>query len=243
MNIIEKRNTMKIAICDDNRDDLEILHQYCKKYNPDYEIFLFDSGTALLEAFKNEIFDLVFLDIEMGGLNGIEVGQALISEKHRPIIIFTTFSIEYAIRGYGIAIKYLTKPISYNDFISAMESALEYIAPKKLSIYDKGTQMLLLVNDILYLEIFQHQIVIHLDNRDNIKIRGTLSEFAEQLPENKFAQPHKSYLVNMDYIDRLNKQEIILTNGDLIPIGRSKGSLFFERLHNFLKGENHEHRN
>ena len=77
----------------------------------------------------------------MSGLNGIEVGHALISKKYRPIIIFTTFSVEYAIRGYGIAIKYLTKPISYSDFIGAMESTLEYIAPKKLSICDKGDRV------------------------------------------------------------------------------------------------------
>ena len=232
---------MNIAICDDNNNDIKILYQHCKKYNPDYEISIFNNGVELLESFKKKYFDLIFLDIEMCGLNGIEVGQSLMSKSNHPVIIFTTCSIDYAIRGYGIAIKYLTKPISYSDFIGAMESALEYIAPKKLSICDKGTQMLLLVNDILYFEIFQHQIVIHLENRDNIKIRGTLSEFIEQLPANKFAQPHKSYLVNLDYIDRLNKQEIIMTNGDLIPIGRSKSISFLERLHYFMKGENHEY--
>lgn len=234
---------MKIAICDDNRIDLEILQQYCKKYNPGYEISLFDNGADLLETFQKKSFDIVFLDIEMCGLNGIEVGQSLVSKTNSPVIIFTTCSIDYAIRGYGIAVKYLTKPVLYEDFITAMAVALEYTAPKKLSICDKGTQMLLLVNDILYLEMFQHHIVIHLVNKDNIEIRGTLSEFIEELPANKFAQPHKSYLVNLDYIDKLNKQEIIMTNGDLIPIGRSKCSSFQECLHKFLKGNNNEHYN
>lgn len=232
---------MKIAICDDNRIDLEILQQYCKKYNPDYEISLFDNGTDLLETFQKKYYDLVFLDIEMYGLNGIEVGQSLMAKLNKPVIIFTTCSVDYAIRGYGIAVRYLTKPISYNDFVVAMATALDYIAPKKLSICDKGTQMLLLVNDILYLEMFQHKVTIHLLNKNNIEVRGTLSEFIEQLSTSRFAQPHKSYLVNLDYIDKLNKQEIIMTNGDIIPIGRSKNLPFHECLHKFLKGNNYEY--
>lgn len=234
---------MNIAICDDNNNDTEILYQHCKKYNPDYEISLFDNGAELLESFQKKYFDLVFLDIEMRGLNGIEVGQSLMSKSNHPVIIFTTCSIDYAIRGYGIAVRYLTKPISYDDFVVAMATALDYIAPKKLSICDKGTQMLLLVNDILYLEMFQHRVTIHLLNKNNIEVRGTLSEFVEQLSTSKFAQPHKSYLVNLDYIDRLKKQEIIMTNGDVIPIGRSKNLSFHECLHKFLKGNNNEYSN
>ena len=150
--------------------------------------------------------------------------------------IYSSAAVIAAIRGYGIAIKYLTKPILYDDFIAAMTAALEYISPSKLSIYDKGTQILFSVNDIVYLEIFQHLVVFHLKNGKQIETRGTLSEFLKKLPSSKFAQPHKSFLVNLDYIDRLSKTEIKMTNGDLIPIGRSKNASFHEHLHDFLKG-------
>lgn len=234
---------MKIAVCDDNRDDLQILSQYLKKYNTDYEISLFNNGSELLKASKEQCFDLVFLDIEMDGPDGIEVGQMLRSKPDKPVIVFTTCSADYAVRGYGIAHKYLIKPVTYEEFTGAMETALEYIAPKKICLCDKGSQRLLAVNDILYMETFQHKVKIHLANKENIELRGTLGELAEQVPEHKFAQPHKSYLVNLDYIDRLNKQEIIMTNGDLIPVGRSKSGSFHERLRNFLKGDNNEHWN
>lgn len=227
---------MKIAVCDDNRYDLELMRQYCEKYSPGCRPDFFDNGADLLSAFDREQFELVFLDIEMSGLNGLEVGKTLMSRAEKPVIIFTTCSVDYAIRGYGIAIRYLTKPISFEAFSAAMSAAIEYITPKKLSICDKGTQVLLFINDILYLEMFKHQVIIHVMNRDSLKLRGTLAEFVELLPTNKFAQPHKSYFINLNYIDRLNKQKIIMTNGDIIPIGRSKSAAFHECLRGFLKG-------
>ncbi len=241
--IREKRVEMRIAICDDNITDLRIIEEYCNKYNENYEVNLFISGEDLVEAFQEQSFDLVFLDIEMDGLNGLETGQILRSNPSKPIIIFTTYSGDYAVRGYGIAVRYLIKPISYEEFVSSMTAAMNYIAPKKLCVCDKGMQRFVPVDSIVYLEIFQHSILIYLVTKEKIQIRGTLAELVEQLPTNKFVQPHKSYLINLEHVDRMNKREIIMTNGELIPIGRSKSDSFNELLRKFMRGDSNEYWN
>lgn len=85
--------------------------------------------------------------------------------------------------------------------------------------------------------------MIHLVTKEKIQIRGTLAELVEQLPANKFVQPHKSYLINLEHVDRMNKREIIMTNGELIPIGRSKSDSFDELLRKFMRGDSNEYWN
>lgn len=124
---------MKIAICDDESSDLKLINEYCTQYNPEMVTSCFSSGEALLAAYEKDFYDLLFLDIEMGKLNGLEVGAILAKKPIKPVIVFTTQSLNYAVHGYGIAIKYLPKPISYDTFSKTMVLALEQIIPKKLA--------------------------------------------------------------------------------------------------------------
>ena len=227
---------MKIAICDDERSDLELLKTYCKQFDPELPVSSFLSGEDLIEAFKADFFDLVFLDIEMGKLNGLEVGNQLIQLQPRPVIIFTTQSLNYAVRGYGIALRYLPKPISYETFCHVMRLALERILPYRLSICINGVQRFISITDIVYFEVLRHQLVIHLRNDEELSTRGSLAEMIAQIPIGCLSQPHKSYHINMEYVDKLTRQDIIMTNGDAIPIGRSRKETFQSQLLNYMKG-------
>ena len=233
---------MKIAICDDETEDLKIIQSYCSKYNPTIPTGVFQSGEALLEAYKSSFYDLVFLDIEMGQMNGLEVGGKLINMPQKPVIVFTTHSLNYAVRGYGIAMRYLPKPITYDVFSNVMELALERILPKKISVLSNGEQVFIPISEILYFEILRHQLFVHLNSGEKLSLRGTLTELISQVSHRTFVQPHKSYYINMEYVDRLTKQNIVMTNGDLIPIGRSKKDNFQLRLSEYMKGNHlHEH--
>lgn len=233
---------MKIAICDDETEDLKIIHSYCSKYNPTIPTGVFQSGEALLEAYKSSFYDLVFLDIEMGQMNGLEVGGKLINMPQKPVIVFTTHSLNYAVRGYGIAMRYLPKPITYDVFSNVMELALERILPKKISVLSNGEQVFIPISEILYFEILRHQLFVHLNSGEKLSMRGTLTELISQVSQRTFVQPHKSYYINMEYVDRLTKQNIVMTNGDLIPIGRSKKDYFQLRLSEYVKGNHlYEH--
>lgn len=233
---------MKIAICDDEAADLRLIQSYCAQYDPQIPTAAFYSGEALLEAYKNDFYDLVFLDIEMGQMNGLEVGARLINMPQKPVIVFTTQSLNYAVRGYGIAMRYLPKPITYDMFSDVMELALERILPEKISVLSNGEQVLIPISEILYFEILRHQLFVHLNSGEKLSARGTLTEIISQVSRRSFVQPHKSFYINMEYVDRFTQQNVKMTNGDLIPIGRSKKDNFKLRLSEYVKGNHlHEH--
>lgn len=233
---------MKIAICDDEAADLKIIQNYCGQYDPQIPTAVFQSGEALLEAYKSDFYDLVFLDIEMGQMNGLEVGTRLINMPQKPVVVFTTQSLNYAVRGYGIAMRYLPKPITYDMFSDVMELALERILPEKISVLSNGEQVLIPISEILYFEILRHQLFVHLNSGEKLSARGTLTEIISQVSRRSFVQPHKSFYINMEYVDRLTQQNIKMTNGDLIPIGRSKKDYFQLRLSEYVKGNHlYEH--
>lgn len=228
---------MKIAVCDDEAADRKLIQGYCSRYDPALPIAAFASGEALLEAYGKDFYDLVFLDIEMGQMNGLELGARLIRLSPKPVIVFTTQSLSYAVRGYGIAMRYLPKPITYDTFSDVMGLAMEQILPQKISIFSNGTQLFIPINEILYFEVLRHQLLIHLNSGENISMRGTLTEAIGQVPHSIFAQPHKSFYINLEYVDRLTQQDIIMTNGDLIPISRSRKNHFQLRLSEYMKGK------
>ena len=118
-----------------------------------------------------------------------------------------------------------------------MRLAMERILPQKISIFSNGMQMLIPINEIIYFEVLRHQLLIHLSSGENISVRGTLTEAISQVPHSIFAQPHKSYYISMEYVDRFTPQNITMTNGDLIPIGRSRKNDFQHRLSEYIKGK------
>ncbi len=227
---------MRIAICDDEKSDIELIQKYCEQYSSDFSISSFICGEDLLIAFKNEYFDLVFLDIEMGKMNGLEVGRQLAKLQPRPVVIITTQSLNYAVRGYGIALRYLLKPITYDTFCHIMRLALDHILPYRLNVVINKAQIFIPICDIVFFEVLRHQVVIHLRAGEVLSMRGSLSDIMAQIPSGQFSQPHKSYYINMDYVDKLMRQEIILTNGARIPVGRSRKEVFQSQLLDYMKG-------
>jgi DNA-binding LytR/AlgR family response regulator len=227
---------MKIAICDDEDADLQILAQYCRNYDEALPLVCFHSGKELLQGFQQTFYDIVFLDIEMGSPNGYETAVQLVSGAQKPIIVFTTQNLSYAVRGYGIAIKYLPKPIGYDVFLPALQLALEKAMPKRIAVPFEGDTKLLDVSQILYIEVYRHKIYIHMSDGTVVPKRGALAEMMEQVGGAKFIQIHKSYCINPDYIDRVNVQEVILTNGEKVPISRHRKEAFNRQLNAYLKG-------
>lgn len=227
---------MKIAICDDSPDDLHLMLGYCKQYDPSLSVHTFPSGTALMAAFSSAFYDLVFLDIEMEPPNGYDTAVKLRAMERKPEIIFTTKNLNYSIRGYGIALQYLPKPISYDMFVRALHQALSIIVPPKITIPYQGTQKVIQISDIVYIEVIRHQVIFHMANHSQLEFRGSLKEVMEQIDSSWFVQCHKSFCVNLNYIDSTTSQSICMVNQDLVPIGRNKKEQFEKRLREFLRG-------
>lgn len=227
---------MRIAICDDEADQREVMLSFIHQYNPVLTVDTYDAAIDLLLAVDKIPFDIVFMDIEMPAPNGFEVAEQLKAKANPPLVIFVTKSSSYTIQGYGVAFRYLAKPISYTQFSSALSLALKEREPSKVSIICDGVYHVITVNQILYCEAMDHKLTIH-TVEDCFYSRMTLTEFISQLPMEDFAQPHKSYLVNLNYVQSVGSNDVILTsnpNDIRIPLSKGKRKQFIQRLGDYI---------
>lgn len=226
---------MKLALCDDDAADLELLAGYCRQYDPALPIHCFSSAAALLERDAQDPFDIVFLDIEMAHPNGYEAAVELSRRECPPAVIFTTQSFSYAVRGYGLALRYLPKPITYEVFRSALEQAIQQCIPARISVCSDRKTTIFVVSELTYIEAFRHQIIVHRSAKPEISLRYPFSSFVRQLPPLWFAQTHKSYCVNLNQVMCMEQNSVLLTDGSHIPVGRSFKRQFQTQLMRFLK--------
>lgn len=174
---------------------------------------------------QQEPIDLIFLDIEMPGLSGLELLKSL---PHAPFVIFTTAYPQYALDGYQFnAIDYLVKPISFERFLQAINKAWRLLARQHTGaasqqehafIFVKTDKRLvkLSIEDILFIEGMQNYIVIH-TAQEKLMILAPLKNILDLLPADTFLQIHKSYIVSINKVEAIEGNELILPNHK-IPI-------------------------
>ena len=229
---------MKIACCDDEKSDLELLIEYCRRYDHSLQLYPYTTAKDMLDAYSSVLFDIVFLDIEMAHPNGYEAAVRLSHEPTPPIVIFTTQTLNYAVRGYGLALRYLPKPISYEMFRQALQLAIEKKTPLTINVTTNTKVEVLIVSDIIYTEVMKRQVMIHLLSRPDIYLNCSFETILGKLPSNLFVQTQKSYCVNLNHVMRMEQNTLTLTDGTQIPIGRNYKTHLRERLIEFLKEAN-----
>lgn len=227
---------MKIALCDDDKTDLDILMGYCNQYKGNFQTFSYQSAKALLSAYPSELFDIIFLDIEMAHPNGYEAAVELSHYPNPPIVIFTTQTINYAVRGYGVAFRYLPKPITYEMFCLSLRLAIKQKLPTRISIVTDSKIEVIAMSDINYIEVIRHQVTIHMLSKSDIVLNCSFSDVLKQLPPEQFIRTHKSYCVNLSSVVRMAQGMLTLVDGTQIPIGRNYKVQIKETLIAFLKG-------
>lgn len=222
---------MKLAVCDDDFRDLQQMAELAAHYDPKMEIRSFSSAQALYDS--GEAFDAVLLDIEMEAPNGYDIALRMAREETHPIIIFATNSAAYAVRGYGLAIRYLLKPITAGAISEALDAVRQELRNSRLTVTLDGNAYVLNVQDIRYLEVLGHRLTLHTTD-GVLSFRASLKDITAQLPGRWFASPHQSYVVNLLHIRSTSKTEITLTDGTRIPISRRRQQEFFRSFHRFL---------
>ena len=210
---------MRIAVCDDDRHDLDTVCSMIHQYDSSLALTTFVKASDLLDAFQSAFYDLVFLDIEMEAPNGFEVAEALMLRKEKPLIVFVTNSSEYTLRGYGVAFRYLTKPIQYESVKNVLELAIEQIVPQKIPLILKDRTLFLSIQDIYYIEANNHNISVQTKS-GLYDLRGKLKDIEAQLPAVSFSKPHNSYIVNLAEVRSITAKNMILNNGDVVPISQ-----------------------
>lgn len=226
---------LHIGICDDEVQDLAYILDLVKRYDTHSQFALstFLSAGELLEAAKASAFDIVLLDIEMPPPNGFEAARQLMDSPAPPCIVFTTKSNAYAMKGYGIAIRYLQKPIVYEAVADALDAAVAQANAHRLTIQTDHALHTIPLRDVQYIEVFGHYALIHTD-QDAFRCRSTLKEITGRLPRGFFAVCHKSYVVNLEHIRSATASEIRLNSGAVVPIGRTKAREFNQAFYRFL---------
>ena len=227
-----------VAICEDERYILEELRRKVEKYinrkSLDASIKTFMSGEELLKAKKK--FDIILLDLMLPGIDGLEVARQI---SCRSRIIFVTSYREYAVEAFDAnAVHYLVKPVTEERLFLALDRAVnqtEQMDNQSLTLMKSGKTQVIFIRDILYCEVFNHQVRIHTVH-GTYDYLGTLDMLETKLDE-RFFRCHRSFVVNMSCVAGQEKGVAILTNGEKIFISRRKQTDFIQRLLNFLKNE------
>jgi DNA-binding LytR/AlgR family response regulator len=222
---------IKFAICDDEPVQIKCLeklvYDWSKLSEKDIQIETFNSAESFYFKWsEDKSFDILLLDIQMNGQNGIELARSIRGEDDSIAIIFVTGLDEYIDEGYEVsAVHYLIKPIKQDKFFEALDRAIKKIKvqEKAIIISYNNENIKIKQSDICYIEAFAHYISI-VTKTDTYDIKRSISDFEKELEHNTFYRCHRSFIVGIKYIEKITKKDILLEDGKIIPVSRLKYS-------------------
>lgn len=229
-----------IAIVENEQSQIDItkkmIDEYFTKAKMPYEVSSFVNGFDFLES-DYEVFDIIFMDIDMPGINGMETAEKLRQKNIKTPLIFVTNLPQYAIDGYKVeALDFILKPMTFADFSLAVTRALSLLSKKKesefvLNIHGSITKFK--SNDVLYLDMYKHDVNVHLSNGKILTFRSSLAKIEPLLDQSIFFKCNSGCIVNLNKIKCLNSDVLIMENDDLISISRSRKKETLSKLNEF----------
>jgi DNA-binding LytR/AlgR family response regulator len=233
---------MKCIAIDDELLALDIISEFCSRINSIELINCYTNPFDAVELLNNKEIDLIFLDIHIPQINGLDFLRLLYKP---PLVIFATAYKEHAFQGFEYdAVDYLVKPFSFDRFSKAINKANQLIKYKEHRIEISEDHVIsrdfLMVkveyctipvnlNDILYIEGLKDYVKIYTGGK-TIITKTTLKNFAEKLPDNRFLRVHKSFIVSLNKINMIENNRIVI-NGQRIPVGESFRIPFLDMVH------------
>ncbi len=224
---------LSIAICDDEKNICDYLEKRTReclaKYDMDARISVFGDGAELLECCKQDptSFDIIFLDIKMKTINGVDCAKGLRDEGVNSLIVFVTSSAEYVFSGYEAkAFRYILKTDLENAFDHIFGECLGELKKQTTSFYTIETPSLakkISLDEILYFESKLRVIKLHTKNEE-ISFYGKLDEIEKELEQKDFLRIHQSFLVNATKIKLLTKEEAVLISDITLPVSKSRAN-------------------
>ncbi|MBQ9262778.1 MAG: response regulator transcription factor [Clostridia bacterium] len=219
----------RIAVCDDTTEIRQLLRQYFQRLQAETSFQLtldeYASGEALLQA-DPSTYDLLILDVQMEGLNGIDTARRIRQSGGQMTIIFFTNYVQYAMEGYEVqAYRFLLKPLSYEQFSNVVGTAMRQMQEQKqesLHIRQKDSVTRIAVADIAFVETERGHVVIHTKEKEAIPSSMTMKEMEEALSGHRFFRCHTAYLVNMREIKKFTQQDVVLQDDTVIPLSKHR---------------------
>ena len=201
--------SVQIGLCDDRVEDIGILTEALLAYDADFKIASYTDGESLLEDWREQknLFDILFLDIYMPGLNGIETAGRIRAGMRDVKSIFVSSSSEHYPQAYDVfAFNYILKPLNREKLNNILDQALKNVEKERrqqIIFSYKAKTYSVLCRDILYIESRDKIICFHLESNNMLQCYAKLDEIIKQLPEGSFIRCHQSFVVNAFYVTEM----------------------------------------
>lgn len=237
-----------VAIIEDNLSEQNRLKDFLRRYGEEkgenFTCFTFSSAEQFLTDYRPD-YDIVFMDIELPGMNGMEASKRLREIDGNIVLVFVTNMAQFAVGGYEVgAFDFILKPLSYSSFFLKFTRIMQRVqSVDDTQIIVRGKQYIkkVFASGILYVEIADHDVVYHTAS-GAVETRGSMRAVQEQLSGSNFALCNQCYLVNLKYVGEIRDNSVKVGN-DWLAISRPKKKPFLQALNNYceasgIKGSN-----
>lgn len=220
---------LKIAVCDDEEYYRNYIKKLIKDYlvmeNVDYSISLFSGGNEFCrDEYNIQQYDIIFLDIEMGEMSGMDVAHIIRKSNQKVDIVFITVMLDYVFEGYRVdALRYIMK----DDLEQLLPECIKKVIDKKRSQCSKmlfefvGGDREIDIHEVMYIESNGHKLLFKRDG-DTLSMYEKINHVEKKLLDFGFIRTHQSYLVNVEYIEKIANYTIYLTDGREIPVTKPR---------------------
>lgn len=232
---------INIAICDDEIPECSALAKkikdICKNLNTEVSVKQFYHAKDI--TVSNDTFDLIFLDILMPELNGMEAAKRIRKNKIKSKIIFVTVTKDYVFEAYDVeAYHYLMKPVKQDKLKNIITRAVKDMQTDENQEYlilpaGKSKRKILL-KDILYIESYGRTVIFHC-TKEEITDYRRIGELEHSLSDKNFFRIHKSFIVNLEHTDTYTRKDAVLDNGDTLPIAKRRYEEFTKTMMQYIK--------
>ena len=227
-----------IAVVDDDPKDAALLkdcvEEYCKKNDHAAMVREYHDGLDFIRS--TESYDIIFLDIQMVRLDGLETARLVRKINKEAILVFVTNMAQFAIKGYEVdALDFIIKPASMASINYVMDKAMRRLDGNSRAMFSLKTPdgtISLAASDIYFVEVFDHNLVYHTVRGDH-NVRGRLSDVAEKLDPDKFVMCNRSFIVNLRHVSNV-AADYLMIGENRIPISKSHRKELMKRFSSFL---------
>lgn len=228
---------MKLAICDDEKRIRDMIADFVREVSESIEIVFYSDTKGILDPDFDA--DILFLDIQMPGIDGMSAARIMRENGKKTVIVFVTAVEEQVYRAFDVgAFNYIVKPFGKKRITEIIKNAIEqadevrYIEKtisekedekhqaRTITVKSGGTNRRVILSEILYAEIFDRRIILHMKDHDNIDYNGRISEL-ESISGQDFFRVHRAYLINLAYVKSYDSKSVRVSDTD-IPVARGK---------------------
>ncbi len=235
---------LQIAIVEDQKEAADELENYIKRYGDEHglaaQIVRMPDGGDIVRAIENEKkdFDIIFMDIEMSKVDGMEAAQQIRKTDKKAVIVFVTNMAQYAIKGYEVdALDFIVKPINYFTVAAKLERAIERVSSrqeKTVEVHTLDGVRILKVSDIRYLET-QNRMLYYHTRAEVLPTRSSMKQAEKDFLQGQFAKCNQCYLVNLSHVDGI-KGDTVLVDGEALEMSRRNKTPFLAAFADYIGG-------